>query len=63
MVSSVHIKKYNLSTLVTLFTIFGHHGNLVAIPVPANHLALNLIDSGQLACYHPEHLHLCSPAC
>ena len=49
--------------LVSLVKIVGDYGKPIATVVPANLLGLDLADSGQLSCGHPEHLHLCSPAC
>ena len=55
--------KYMVTFVSLMVKNIGCYGKLIASVVPANLLGLDLADSGQLPCGHPEHLHLCSPAC
>ena len=57
------VKDKYLVALVSLVKSVGDYGKPVATVVPANLLGLDLADSGQFPCGHPEHRHLCSPAC
>ena len=56
------VKHKYMMTLISLVKIVGHYGKPVATIVPADYLALDLADSGQLPGCHSEHLHLGPPA-
>ena len=52
------VKDKYMVTLIALVKIVGDYGKPVASVVPADHLAFDLADSGQLPGDHSEHLHL-----